>query len=412
MAALKRAGMETNNVPRFTHSPLAQLESMIRLLKIKPGLLSADPIDCELVCFNIDIFYGKVSPERVLKQLQTGFETGQREKYIWADAICINQTDLAGKYAQVRLMERIYSSATTNYVDLRDIQGHEISMGYFTLQTWIIQKVALARLVKYLFRGNVFSHEQLGSILRRGSMIKNYSGKMNALQLIQLTRDFEVTDPEDRIFGLFALMSDADREAIGSYSQSVEHRRHQQGTDLPSRVPDLTTQGKLPNVVSTFRPVPYSASAAAQSRVQLVGDVIGIGGVSVCGRIVVTVSTLTCNSVHGNDDEAFACLLLMDDVYTGRNTIIYGSLITYPVATYRDELDSWREGTDAVQTYQTQARAAVRRGFALRRIGCHRWYASYLLVGDAFVHGFMYCEALERRDLRHSDIVPVRPLIL
>jgi hypothetical protein len=42
-----------SDVPPFTYSPLARPDSMIRLLKIKPGLFRADPVDCDLVHFDI-----------------------------------------------------------------------------------------------------------------------------------------------------------------------------------------------------------------------------------------------------------------------------------------------------------------------------------------------------------------------
>lgn len=45
---------------------------------------------------------------------------------------------------------------------------------------------------------------------------------------------------------------------------------------------------------------------------------------------------------------------------------------------------------------------AARVSYVVRRV-----QNGYLLVGDAFVHGFMYGEALGRRDLRPVDIVLV-----
>ena len=116
---------------------------MIRLLKIKRGFLRADYVDCELVNFDINstpsygalsylwgpppdnikflcnghVFHGRPSLERALKRLRAGFRPGQREEYIWADAICINQDDLVEKDAQIRLMGRIYSGAATVYDD-------------------------------------------------------------------------------------------------------------------------------------------------------------------------------------------------------------------------------------------------------------------------------------------------------
>ncbi|KAJ2996867.1 hypothetical protein NUW58_g830 [Xylaria curta] len=525
------------------------------------------PDDIKFLCNN-KVFYGRASLERALKRLRAGFKPGQREEYIWADAICINQKDLVEKDAQVRLMERIYSGAATVYVDLGDIEGQDIPVGNYNLRfsafggmgaqdeltesdqlghpfhymmafqslsqpwftrTWIIQELALARTVKYMFRGNVFTQAHLDSILSKPAMvanpsyqqelmrsnitmrgymnyqklqsIKNHNGKMDSLQLIQLTRDFAVTNPEDKIFGLFALMSDADREAIGPYSRSIEQvyrrfaalqvrrgrtitmldsaglqRRSQQGVSLPSWVPDWTAQGKSPKVISTLRPVPYSASGAAQANVQLVSDITGTGGISVRCLMLDTIDTVAHvhtapltrtgqpdflvfhdkfraafdelvrrgKSVYVNNEEAFARLLLMDDMYTGRNAIIYSSPIVDPAATYRAALVAWRdrrdEGNiggkkmDTMQTYQMQARAAaVGRGFATTQTGyiglvpncaqvgdqvvvilgatvpyvVRKVQSGYLLVGDAFVHGLMYGEALERRDLPPTDVVLV-----
>lgn len=209
-------------VPQFVHEPLVSPGSMIRLLRIKPRLFRADPVDCELVHFHMNqapaygalsyywgsppddikllcngkVFYGRASLERALKRLRAGFKTGQREEFIWADAICINQKDLAEKDAQVRFMEQIYSKATTVYVDLGETQGQSVSLGGFTLQfssmnvmgtqdlltesdqqrnplhhktafqalthpwftrTWIIQEAALAQNLKYMANGTVFT---------------------------------------------------------------------------------------------------------------------------------------------------------------------------------------------------------------------------------------------------------------
>ncbi|GAP86837.2 putative heterokaryon incompatibility protein [Rosellinia necatrix] len=596
-----------DSVPRFMHSPLARPESMIRLLKIKPGLLRADHVDCELVHFDIDdapvygalsycwgpppddikflcngkVFYGRESLERALKRLRAGFQHGRREEYIWADAICINQRDFMEKDAQIRLMERIYAGAANVYVDLGDIDGQKISMNGFTLQfsssggmgaqdtltssddpehplhfktaflalskpwftrTWIIQEAALARTITYMFNGTVFTQQHLDSILSRDAMvahperqrelmssnaimrgymnfqkllrIKNHSGKMDSLELIQLTRDFAATNAEDKIFGLFALLSDADREAIGPYSQSkpevyrrfaalqvrrgrtvamldssgLQRRSPQDtsqgaGVPLPSWVPDWTAQGRSPKGVAGLRPVPYAASGGTQAaHVALIGDETGRNGLRVRCVAIDTVATVAHvhsapllpgsggggggepdflvfhdafragfdelvrrrGSVYADPEDAFARLLLMDDLYTGRNAIAYSTPITDPAGAYRGALAAWRERRaqgrapgarmDAVQTYAMQAGAAsVGRGFATTRNGyiglvppCAqvgdlivvvlgatvpyvlRWaHTGYVLVGDAFIHGVMYGEALQRDNLLATDIILV-----
>jgi len=526
------------------------------------------PDDCKILCDG-KVFFARASLECALKRLRAGFPTGKREVFIWADALCINQQNLEEKGAQIRLMERIYSSAATVYVDLGDIEGSTVSVGGFTLKfgghggglgapdpltesdhpdhplhyktafralhqpwftrTWIIQEVALARYTKYIFHGNIFTQQQLDSIFSRDAMranpdrlqelmgdeiamrgfmnysklqqIKNHNGKMGALQLIQLTNNFTATHPEDKIFGLFALMNDADREAIGPYSRSVEEvfrrfaalqvrhgrtitlldsaglqRQRLPGGNLPSWVPDWTAQNMSPGVISTRRPVPYSASGSSQAHIQLVGDEMGMGGLSLRGLIVGRIESVAHvhsapwtsrhgepdfltfhsefrsafddfvhqgRSVYVDNEEAFARLLLMDDMYTGRNAILYSSPIVDPVATYRAALAAWREGKsyqegmrrdkmDAVQTFQMQAvTGCPGRGFATTRGGyiglvppcaqigdlvvvpfgatvpyvIRRVQNGHLLVGDAFVHGVMYGEALGRRDLTPMDVV-------
>jgi hypothetical protein len=405
-----------------------------------------------------------------------------------------------------------------------------LNQPWFT-RTWIIQEVALARRAKYMFQGNTFTQEQLDGILSRNAIrahperlqelqqnpvvmrnflnysklqqIKNHNGEMDPLQLIQLTRDFVATHPEDKIFGLFALMTEADREAIGPYTRSVDQvfrrfaalqvhrgraitmldsaglqRRRLDTVNLPSWVPDWTAQSMSPRVISILRPVPYSASGDAQPYIQLVGDRTGTGGLSVRGIVADTIDTVAHvhsaprmpppngppdflalhdrfrtafdelvrrgGSVYVNNEEAFARLLLMDDMYTGGNAIAYSSPILDPAATYRAALAAWRQRRgyqgyltqkmDAVETFQMQADTATAgRGFATTRAGyiglvphlaqagdlvvvflgatvpyaVRKVQGGYLLVGDAFVHGFMYGEALRRRDLLYADMVLV-----
>jgi hypothetical protein len=146
-----------------------------------------------------------------------------------------------------------------------------------------------------------------------------------------------------------------------------------------------------------------------------------------------------------DNEEVFARLLLMDDTYTGRNAILYSSPIEHPALAYRSALAAWRQGLgylaamragkmDAVQTFQMQATAVCPgRGFATTQGGyiglvppvaqagdlvvvlygatvpyiVRRVADGYVLIGDAFVHGLMCGEALERRDLEAVDVVLV-----
>lgn len=589
------------DTPRFVYERLPSPHGMIRLVKLKSAYFREDPVDCELLTFDMDdlppygalsycwgeaadackmicnghLFYARPSLERAFKRLRAGFSSGQTEGYIWADALCINQGDLEEKGAQIQLMERIYSYASTVYIDLGDTDGRVVSgasnlsatiqgasgMGspdalipvgrdtphpllyktvFLALQqpwftrTWVIQEAALARRAVYMFCGNVLSQQQLDDILSRQAMranpsrmqelmqlggndalrnylnyaklqqIKDARGRMGSLELMELTRDFAATDPADKVFGLLALMSDDDRQAIGPYPQTVEEvfrrfaalqvrrgfaikmldsaglqRRNNFERRLPSWVPDWMGQTKSPKQIAGLRPVPYAASGFTEPQVRMVGDESGSGGLSLRGMIVDTIDSVVhvhsapvtaegepsflafhekfrpafdsyVNGIKGkprymDNEEVFARLLLMDDTYTGRNAILYSSPIENPALTYRSALAAWREGRnyrngmgggkmDAVQTFQMQAIAVCPgRGFATTRgeyIGLvplaaqegdlvvvfygatvpyvvRRVENGYILVGDAFVHGFMCGEALERRDLESVDIVLV-----
>ncbi|KAK2589430.1 hypothetical protein QQS21_012892 [Conoideocrella luteorostrata] len=223
------------DTPKFTYLDLPSPHSMIRLLRLKKAYFRADPVDAEIATFHIEeapsygalsycwgtgpdvckmlcngqVFYARASLERALKRLRAGFNSDQAESYLWADAICINQENLAEKGAQIQLMERIYSEASTVYIDLGDTDGHVVSSGNLSAQvggawgmgtpdtlipvddashpflyktiflalrqpwftrTWVIQEAALARRAVYMFCGNVISQSQLDGILSKDAM--------------------------------------------------------------------------------------------------------------------------------------------------------------------------------------------------------------------------------------------------
>ena len=582
-----------SDVPRFTYTALDQPGRMIRLLKLKTAVFRSDPVDCELVHFEIDkapvygalsycwgtdpddrrilcnghVFHVCPSLERALKRLRAGFGPDQREAYMWADAVCIDQQNVAEKSEQILLMERIYSNAGTVYVDLGSLEGDTISFGGFGLQflessgglglqdvlsesdhpahpfhfktafyaltkpwftrTWIIQEIVLARQAKYIFQGNIFTQHDLDAILNKDAIRANpdrfqelmaarasmrgylnyqkmqsikeayRDGRKDSLLFLQLTRDFVATEPKDKIYGLMALITDDDRAAIGPYSQSVQvvyrrfaalhvhrgraitmldsagiQRRKLAGDPLPSWVPDWTAQSAGPKVISTLRPVPYSASGSLAAHVELLGDA-GADGLKLRGLLIDHLESVTdfveagSNgdadfmgyhnriraafdswlrlglSAYADNEDAFARLLLMDDTYTGRNAILYSSPILDPASTYRTASSSWQAGSSgkmsgqrmsAAQTFQMQAEAAcIGRSFAVTRNGhialvpplaragdavavffgatvpyvLRQVQRGFLLVGDAYIHGAMYGEAIPRADLLPVDIVLV-----
>lgn len=484
-----------DGAPKFYYTHLPRPGSMIRLLKLSKGVFRTDPVECEMVTFDIANVppYGALSYcwggmtqdckmlcngqvasiglnlESALKRLRAGFPAGKIEEYIWADAICINQQDVEEKTAQILMMQQIYSRANMVYVDLGSLQDQPISIGnglqltfkggggmgaqdIFTdlsaanlpfnfhaaiqalkqpwfRRTWIIQEVALAQRVTYMFNGNVFNQQQLDTLLDRRALtsnpdnmravmvdpaintgylnyvklqqIRNTHGKMDSLELMQLTRDYVATEPADKIFGVFALISPADRKAVGAYSQPVGsvyrrfaafhvnngrtmklldcaglQKRKLGDARLASWVPDWTAQGVGPRMVSNIRYMPYAASGQTQIQARLVGDSAGCAGLSIRGVIVDTIevvsqdptsappanpaerdlmwySTLravfdqqlkTRGTIYIDNEDAFARTLLMDDTYTGGNAMPTSSPITNPAATCRAVVSEWQKG--------------------------------------------------------------------
>lgn len=397
------------DTPLFRYTRLERPDGRIRLLKTKPAVFRADPVDVELFETDLDkapaygalsycwgtgpvnekilcngqVFYATESLVHSLKRLRAGFRPGDREDWIWADAICINQQDAEEKNAQVWMMNKIYSTASTVYADLGGLAGHRIPVGkglavefsgatsglgaqdvlsesdhpshplhfktaftaltrpYFT-RTWVIQELVLARKVKYIFYGNVFMQDELDAILSKqalhahpermqelisgGSALSqgflNYqkiqsikkaylAGHKNSLYFIEQTRDFDASEPKDKIYGLLALLNDDDRKGIGPYYQTVEqayrrfaalqvylgytiamldmaglqkqHQPHKR--ELPSWVPDWTAQYRSAKVISTIRPVPYKATKSIPPRIELLGTA-GSNGLKLKGLLI------------------------------------------------------------------------------------------------------------------------------
>lgn len=234
-------------------------------------------------------------------------------------------------------------------------------------------------------------------------IIRDHRRKMDPLELLRLTHDFVATYPEDKIFGLFALMSDADREALGPYTPLPEHvfrrfaalqvrqgrvaamldiaglqRRLLEGPGFrfPSWVPDWTAQGTSSVTFSTLQPLRYEASGETRPVAELLGDDLDTGGLSVGGIIVDTIATVS--HVHNaplaypggppdflvihdrfraafdelvrqgksiyEDNESFAHLLLMDDLFGAGRAIQHSTPIFDPIITYWNALASFRQG--------------------------------------------------------------------
>ncbi|KAM5342063.1 hypothetical protein ACJ41O_015094 [Fusarium nematophilum] len=130
-------------VQRYTYTPLrsSTRSEQFRLLRIHRGA-DEDDIECELIIHNLDdapeyealsYVWGNPLPQARIR-LNTGYaEVGpslhaalrglrylDSPRMIWADALCIDQTDVSERNSQVQIMADIYSRARRTLIWLSD----------------------------------------------------------------------------------------------------------------------------------------------------------------------------------------------------------------------------------------------------------------------------------------------------
>ena len=156
MAANARNGASVSHIPQsvvpFQYRPLVGSRD-IRLIRF----LQADSLACTLMQINLDksppyvalsYTWGTSLPKHVIHidgkeftvsdNLYAALEMLQRTgttRFIWIDAICINQTDLTERSAQVSLMNAIYRSADRVVVWLGQA-ADDSDFAIETMQTW------------------------------------------------------------------------------------------------------------------------------------------------------------------------------------------------------------------------------------------------------------------------------------
>lgn len=170
-----------DSAPAFTYDalPIHKFVKYIRLLKIKPAIFLADVLDCELIVAPIDPNHSDSAPpfdalsyawsldERPYQQQHWAPRTGPKEilvngkrllaqeslasamhryrrlgcsylrrgkgpwkgkaEYLWADAICIDQSNIPEKTSQVAMMDEIYRRARRVFIDLGVVRDDWIS---------------------------------------------------------------------------------------------------------------------------------------------------------------------------------------------------------------------------------------------------------------------------------------------
>lgn len=189
---------------------------------------------------------------------------------IWADGICINQRDHKEKGPQVRMMDRVYSSAErvlvwlgedpenvgqkvfselTDYVTFglrwnvsEDEQPAAVVMANDILQSewfsrvWVVQEYVLARNVLFVWGNAQLANWVMCRLVNElGSNIANtwltyFSGPVHEhfLEVLRNTRGLSCSDDRDRIYGLIGIrykpspLSDAVAGLQPDYVKSVQ----------------------------------------------------------------------------------------------------------------------------------------------------------------------------------------------
>ncbi|GKT43370.1 heterokaryon incompatibility protein 6, OR allele [Colletotrichum spaethianum] len=195
------------------------------------------------------------------------------EKVIWIDAICMNQKDVEERGHQVRLMPQIYSRAQhvliyvgeptpeeerlIRYLRNDPIPGTPRQRLQLSLETllnkryfsraWILQEVALARNAMLICGNfsmpwsmvqiprlaalglliNVGEEPRLLSMLQLPSVLQfrapAYRDSSDLLHLLDLARHSHATDPRDKLFAVFGLISCGDSDGIvADYTKSTK----------------------------------------------------------------------------------------------------------------------------------------------------------------------------------------------
>ncbi|EWZ29541.1 uncharacterized protein FOBCDRAFT_149691 [Fusarium oxysporum Fo47] len=147
-----------------------------------------------------------------------------RDRRLWVDAICINQSNISERTHQVGMMRYIYSTASRVliYLGIGDTgSGSEITDDpeilsgnpYFS-RIWVVQEIASAKQALVLYDRKAmhwdFFHGNLQRLyskrwMRNFGSARQIDDAHEFLTLLGDTRDCNASDPRDKIFALLGL---------------------------------------------------------------------------------------------------------------------------------------------------------------------------------------------------------------
>ncbi|KAM0077333.1 hypothetical protein ACKRZS_010637 [Fusarium odoratissimum] len=210
-----------------------------------------------------------------------------KDRRLWVDAICINQSNISERTHQVGMMRYIYSTASRVliYLGIGDTgSGSEITDDpeilsgnpYFS-RIWVVQEIASAKQALVLYNRKAmhwdFFHGNLQRLsskrwMRHFGSPRQIEGADGFLTLLEDTRDCNASDPRDKIFALLGLwkkplepdytlspqavytglasglITGGSQKVAGRLFDMASHGRSMLG--LPSWVPDWSEKSQQP----------------------------------------------------------------------------------------------------------------------------------------------------------------------
>jgi hypothetical protein len=262
--------------PGFRYTPLDPAVDGIRLLVIKPG--ERKDFECTLqhVTFSERPEYEALSytwgntllastfpivvdqmPFLVHENLFTALLELRRPtlaRYLWIDAICINQDDIAERNQQVRIMPHIYSRAKSVLVWLGKFPTEDPSESSlwttkfledmccreYWKRVWIIQEIGKARRIYILVNGKRIDWNSFISAVKEipklaesepvklaNGLLDKYGDGHRLHTLLSEHSQAMCTDLRDKIYGFIGLAIDCDSRFPIGYDKS----RYEMWTD-------------------------------------------------------------------------------------------------------------------------------------------------------------------------------------
>lgn len=194
--------------------------------------------------------------ERVFERSELAFET---RKFLWIDAICIDQDKIDERNAQVSLMKQTYADAATVIVWLGTEEGdvdrdkfapiagpktwkwrdniRQLATRAYWSRIWVVQEFLVASDIiivcgnHWVLERDFF--ERVEGLLdnctaRNFSNMTTYArasndGEAQSLDaMLRLYHDNECSDPRDRIFALLGCIVTQEQEALAAYLPNYE----------------------------------------------------------------------------------------------------------------------------------------------------------------------------------------------